>query len=132
MMSVKEWKKVPAEKRKVLGDAAKNLRLSISELREKLLIVAAIESDEDPTYSEQVVIHEVVEDERIQPAASSEDVSKDAASLLLEATSLGGAGSSSRAQGTNTAAVMKETRNELMWWKEKDISKSMIEVLESG
>lgn len=41
VMSVDEWRKVPAEKRKVVEDGASNLGLSIDELREKLLIVAA-------------------------------------------------------------------------------------------
>lgn len=56
-----EWKNVPAET-KVVEDAALNLGLTIDELREKLLIVAAP--------SEEVIIQGVDEDTSIQPAIS--------------------------------------------------------------
>lgn len=126
-MSLEEWRKVPSEKRKEVEDAASNLGLSIDQLREKLLIVAAMQSDEGVAPSEVLVVEEDVEDASIQPVVTPDDVSDDVRALSLEGTVVDGAD-----QEAAGAAIATKTRYEMKWWKERCLLTSTIESLESG
>lgn len=85
---------MPAQKRKVVEEAASNLGLSTEELREKLLIVANMQVSANEAPSQDRLVEEVDEDVKIEALLYAEYVSKGDVLLSVEKAGASGAGPS--------------------------------------
>lgn len=133
VLSKEEWAKVPPEKKKVVEEAASDLRLTIDELRDKLLFIAAIQSGEIP--SEEVIVEEDDWNEQsscdmstIEPAIPAQKNSRSIASLAVEEEEPGGVDSPAKEAAT---AEVPEIEDVLKLWEQRGVSKDAVAPLKS-